>query len=418
MSRVNHRGALESDLATLAGLSKKNREDVIDKTLELRKREVIQRDVLDSERKRRDRVVEKRIKSTLFSKSRELYHLEQLCRSVAGTLGQATCWQKFFVADPDFVLASNVKKVHRKAAKKRAAAVVSEKADIRHMRYSSFPQPDALHGAPKTKYQKQATAKAARAAANMRADAGDPEDDTESGDGNDIDDSSSTDGDDANPPVQPVPHVEQRVAEPAMTKEQRARRRWATGHGGLSDMYKHNETERSSGRNRIGQAAPKDERWPAWNTPDPEVPTNADYGSLLDDAQYFQEFGMYLSDVMFAATKATVAEIRVLDTLVSHGKRIPIRRLVCEALVSTMFAKWIASNIIMNRILSCGIWPKDIVAQNLAYQLETCRAFFMNPDTFSGSSRIYDEVPEAPQNAMNYYYNDENDEDEDDGGDE
>lgn len=71
------------------------------------------------ERERRDRVLVRRQKAVLFSKSEDLAHLEQLCRAVAGTLCD-TSWDKLFVTDPDMVLASKLIKPQKGAAKKRA----------------------------------------------------------------------------------------------------------------------------------------------------------------------------------------------------------------------------------------------------------------------------------------------------------
>lgn len=429
MSKSSHRTALDSALAALSGVNANKHGRLIRSSLELQKRQMIQEDTLKAERARRDRETKRRIKSTLFTKSRELFHLEQLCRSVAGTLGAATSWKKFFVGDPDFVLASTVKKVQRRDAKKRAVDILSSRRDIDNLEYSHFPPPDAVRGAPVTKYQKQEAIQGKRKAragvviddlvpAPLVIDLANAETQSDP-------DTSSDDVVPAAPNAvarrrrRPAAGAVAAVIDPVEQKKlKRGRRRWATGYGALGDMSKHNEADGVAGRNRLGQSLPMDEKWPAWDTPDPEVPTNADYFSLQDDSKYFQQFGAYMSDVMLAAMRETVSEIRVLDTMAGHGKRIPIQRLVCEALVSTMFAKWIASVILKNRYLSCGTWPKDIIITNLGYQLDVCRAFFMDPDKFSGSADIYKPLPAAAVGDDAYYYDDDDDDDDvDDDGD-
>jgi hypothetical protein len=144
---------------------------------------------------------------------------------------------------------------------------------------------------------------------------------------------------------------------------------------------------------RVGQKLPADEQWPAWRAPIPTLPTGADHETLIDDQRYFDQFGAYLSETMFAATKDVVAEIRVQDTLSRHVKRIPIRRLVAEPLVSSWFAKWVATVILKNRALAGKTWHRIEIVQNIANQLEECRGFFRNPEQYGASTEMYSTAP-------------------------
>lgn len=142
-------------------------------------------------------------------------------------------------------------------------------------------------------------------------------------------------------------------------------------------------------RKQIGQRLPADEKWPAWRAPPPELPTSADQQTLVSDQRYFDEFGSYLSETMFAAMKDVVSEIRVQDTLSRHVRRIPIQRLVAEPLVSTWFAKWIATVILKNRTLVGKTWHRVEIVQNIANQLDECRGFFRDPQRFGAPEDIY-----------------------------
>lgn len=144
---------------------------------------------------------------------------------------------------------------------------------------------------------------------------------------------------------------------------------------------------------RVGHKLPADEQWPAWRAPRPALPTGADQDTLVDDQRYFDQFGAYLSETMFAATRDVVAEIRVQDTLSRHVKRIPIRRLVAEPLVSAWFAKWVATVILKNRALVGKTWHRVEIVQNIANQLEECRGFFRNPEQYGASSNMYSKTP-------------------------
>lgn len=95
-----------------------------------RRRDCNQDDTLQQERKRRDRVEQRRQKSILFSKSQELALLERLCRRVAGTLCD-TSWDKLFVTDPDVVLASKAIRPHRKDARARVTKTRKTQKNIK-----------------------------------------------------------------------------------------------------------------------------------------------------------------------------------------------------------------------------------------------------------------------------------------------
>lgn len=150
---------------------------------------------------------------------------------------------------------------------------------------------------------------------------------------------------------------------------------------------------------RVGQKLAKDERWPAWLAPKPTLSTNANLGSLTDDQLYMDQFGAYLSETMLSAMDDVVSEIRVMATLSRQVRRIPIRRLVAEPLVSNWFAKWIATVILKNRALVGKTWHKDVILDNIGKQLDECRAFFYDPQRYGAEPRVFEEMPEPPPPA-------------------
>jgi hypothetical protein len=166
-------------------------------------------------------------------------------------------------------------------------------------------------------------------------------------------------------------------------------------------------------KSRVGQKLAKDERWPAWLTPAPKLSSSARLETLTDDQLYMDQFGAYLSETMLAAMDDVVSEIRVMATLSRQVRRIPIRRLVAEPLVSNWFAKWIATVILKNRALVGKTWHKDTILDNIAKQLDECRAFFYNPQKYGAEARVFDNMPAAVEPADEYDV-DEDEDDEDD----
>ena len=167
-------------------------------------------------------------------------------------------------------------------------------------------------------------------------------------------------------------------------------------------------------KSRVGQKLAKDERWPAWLTPKPQLSSGANLETLTDDQMYMDQFGAYLSETMLAAMDDVVSEIRVMATLSRQVRRIPIRRLVAEPLVSNWFAKWIATVILKNRALVGKTWHKDTILDNIAKQLDECRAFFYDPQKYGAGARVFEDMPPLPIPADDDVGDEEEDDDDDD----
>ena len=281
-------------------------------------------------------------------------------------MGDDSYWNKLFVADPDFVLASKAQPEQRLAASRRAEEAAQVRAEIDDGQYQRFVQPDALPGAPVVYRRRQ---QAMAAAAAPAAGAGQLRDYDSEDDNDDV--------------VVVVP------AQAAAAG--RGRGRGGRGRGALPRRRIYGDI--ADGDDGVGQRIPADEAWPVRPHDPPAAPTTAVQRMLIQDRAYFDLFGAYMSATMMAATKSVVADIRVLDTLSRNIRHIPIRRLVAEPLVSTWFATWIATKILINRALSGKTWHKDVIIASIGSQVDDCRAFFRNPVQFTGTAQIFAPAP-------------------------
>jgi hypothetical protein len=310
------------------------------------------------QQQRRNRVAKRRQQATLFSKSEELDRLAQLCKTVAGAMSDDTYWNKLFVADPDFVLASKAEPEQKLAAHRRADEAALVRARIADHTYSAFPQPDALPGAPVVYRRRQPIVAAAvdQAPIDGYESVDDEEDNADAG---------------------------------GILLGVRGRGR---GRGRAPIRRVHGDIAPSP--NGVGQRMPADETWPERaHNQRAAGPISALQQMLVEDRAYFDMFGAYMSPTMMAATKSVVGDIRVLDTVMRNIRHIPIRRLVSEPLVSTWFATWIAAKILTNRALSGKTWHKDVIIASIGNQVDSCRAFFLNPQRFTRSPQIFEPFP-------------------------